>query len=449
MIGKRVPMTKLRFRCSAVEEAARLILEKFAQSNAYTYPMRFALAIGQRVCFKDVALTSPSLDIGVNDGSTACLIHYGKPRFSWGGDMPEESTYESMGLYVAPEFNVYDNFVGLNVADRIPFADESFNTISSTEVFSYGIDRETTLAELVRVLAPGGTLAFSENSEEITRFPALMDGLKQYVPSLDILEDARAFYEKKLAALGMTDIVCRYFFDRSLAAFTHSLMYAYDPTANPEVYRRLVIEDPRTRRFYTDGLMALAAGLDREFSSPEDPPGGWHIFVSCRKPGVLNENLPVPRPVCPDCLSPKVESSLLHFRCRVCAREHRVRFGVPYLLRDPKAAFSPKQWSVDNLGMDRRVHAALSALYPRLKAQRSVWLFGVDQATRFTVLHLRANGVAVEGIVTTATQHLGKQVEGVPVLSPTALKSQSTPLLVSGYIGDEGAAQTLLLGEHR
>ena len=165
---------KIHFKCADVEEAAKLILEKFDTSNAYVFPMRFALAIGQRVCFKSIPLTPPSLDIGVNDGSTACIIHYGKPRFTWGGDMPEESTYESMGLFVSPEFNVYDNLVGLDVSSAVPFPDNSFNTICATEVFAYGLDRDKALREMCRVLAPGGTLAFSENAEDILNFPALI-----------------------------------------------------------------------------------------------------------------------------------------------------------------------------------------------------------------------------------------------------------------------------------
>src|SRR6266446_2206095 len=175
--------------------------------------MRFALTIGQRVCFGEVPLTPPSLDIGVNDGSTACIVHHGKPRFTWGGDMPEESTYESMGLFVTPEFNVYENLVGLDVSSAVPFPDDSFNTICATEVFSYGLDRDRTLSELGRVLAPGGTLAFSESAGDILNFPALVEGLKQFVPSLHVLEDAPAYYRRRLEELGLSDVRCRLFFD--------------------------------------------------------------------------------------------------------------------------------------------------------------------------------------------------------------------------------------------
>ena len=214
----------VRFKCAAVAEAAHLILQEFRHSSAYTYPMRFGLAIGQRVCFSSVPLDEPSLDIGVNDGSTATIIHYGKPRFTWGGDMPEESTYESMGLYISPEYDVYERLIGLDVSDAVPFPDGSFNTVTATEVFSYGIDRDRALAELSHVLAPGGTLAFSETAEDILRFPAIEQGLRQYVPSLNILGDSREYYTRTLGELGLVDIKVRLYFARPLAGLLVALM---------------------------------------------------------------------------------------------------------------------------------------------------------------------------------------------------------------------------------
>src|SRR5579862_1197089 len=192
-----------------IEATARLIITRFRRTPAYTYPMRFALALGQRAAFHDVSMQPPSLDIGVNDGTTAAILHHGKPRITWGGDMPEESTYESAGLFVSPEFDVYDHLVGLDVSVSLPFADGAFNSVTSTEVFAYGIDRRQALAELARVLAPGGTLAFSESAEGILSYPALVEGLKQFVPTLDVLADPGTFYVETLTALGLTEIRTR------------------------------------------------------------------------------------------------------------------------------------------------------------------------------------------------------------------------------------------------
>ena len=143
---------------SNLEQTHQLIIDKFPHSPSYLYPFRYALALAQQVCFSKVPLTYPSLDIGVNDGSTAAIIHHGKGKVTWGGDMPEEATYESRGLFVSPEFDVYENLIGMDICN-IPFPDNSFNTVVSTEVLFYGMDRSQALKELTRVLAPGGTLA--------------------------------------------------------------------------------------------------------------------------------------------------------------------------------------------------------------------------------------------------------------------------------------------------
>ena len=81
---------QIKFKRPDVEEAAHLITERLDHSNAFKYPTRFTLAVEQRVCFRQVKLEPPSLDVGVNDGSTAAIIHYGEPRITWRGDMPEE-----------------------------------------------------------------------------------------------------------------------------------------------------------------------------------------------------------------------------------------------------------------------------------------------------------------------------------------------------------------------
>jgi SAM-dependent methyltransferase/uncharacterized protein YbaR (Trm112 family) len=437
----------IRFKCPEVEEAANLILERFAYSNAYVFPMRFALTIGQRVCFAEVPLTPPSMDIGVNDGSTACIVHHGKPHFTWGGDMPEESTYESMGLFVTPEFNVYENLLGLDVSSAVPFADNSFNTICATEVFSYGLDRDRTLSELCRVLAPGGTLAFSESAGDILNFPALMEGLKQFVPSLHVLEDGPAYYRRRLDELGLTDVRCRLFFDRPLAGLLHSLMYAANPAADHDYHRRLLVEDQRLRAYYTDGLLALASAMDEEFSRPEGPAGGWHIFVSCRKPGQTRADLAVPRPRCPACHSPQLDTSLLNCQCRGCGRAYKTRYGVPYLLRDENTAYSPKATPpIDRSGevpADRHINEVLRASYRRLHeavARPAVRLFGIDPATAFTIRHLKQGGIQILGVVTTTERWAGLRVEGVLIQALPEVARSPEPLLLSGHPGLETSA---------
>jgi SAM-dependent methyltransferase/uncharacterized protein YbaR (Trm112 family) len=442
----------IRFKCPEVEEAAHLVLEQFRHSSAYASPMRFALAIGQRVCFKNVPLTPPSLDIGVNDGSTASIVHHGKPGFTWGGTMPEESTDELMGLFVTPDFNAYENLVGFDVASAVPFPDDSFNSISATEVFSCGVDRDRALSELTRVLAPGGTLAFSERAADVLNFPALTEGLKQHVPTLDILPDGAAYYRQKLKELGLIDVSCRLYFDRPLAGLLLGIMYAADPAADHARHRRLLVEDRRLRRFYTDGLLAMASALDEEFSRPEGPPSGWHIFVSGRKPGRLKPDLPPPQLRCPVCRGRDLESSLLHCRCRYCGRGYTTRYGIPYLLRDENVAYSPKAERPAHLTgevpTDQRIDRVLRASYPTLLTSSDrpgVRLVGIDPTTAFTVRHLRHHGLEVLGVGTTVERWVGREIQGAPIEPLEAAVDSTAPVVLSGYPASEvGAIEALL-----
>jgi SAM-dependent methyltransferase len=437
------------FSPDQVQEAADLILDHFAESPAYTYPMRFALAIGQRVSFSHTPLNPPVLDIGVNDGCTARLIHHGKGRITWGGDMPEESTYESRGLYVEPQYNLYEHLVGLDVCD-IPFPDDSFNTIVSTEVFFYGMDRERLLSELVRVLAPGGTLAFSESSQEILRFPALTRELKKYVPTLNILEDPCAYYEGTLSRLGMKDLFVRPYFDRSLAAFTLAQLYAGPPGADSDEYRRLIQEDPRFCSIYRDGLRALAAGMENEFSLPAGPPHGWHVFVTGKKPGEMRPGLPTPAPSCLFCGQRDLELSLRACRCPGCSRTYQVRFGVPYLLRDYGTAYSAKSDSnrtrnqVIEDRIDQALGASLAALREDLKSGSELFLIGIDAATSFTLRRLGADGVQVAAIGASNERHVGKDVDGIPISSIADLAARDGIALLSGF-QDSAAPEPALL----
>ena len=196
----------MRFDPAAVREAADLIISKYPDTWAYVCQFRFALAVGQRALMAGLPLTSPSLDIGINDGMSATIAHFGKPRFTWGGDMPEASTYESMGLHLEPQFDKYENVIGLD-AHRIPFPDGSFNTVVTNDMLGYGVDRPGILREMVRVLAPGGTIFLSETAGVLGRqYPGLMNVLRTVVPTAKLLDKPVETYSDWLRSLGMEDI---------------------------------------------------------------------------------------------------------------------------------------------------------------------------------------------------------------------------------------------------
>src|SRR5580658_423805 len=64
---------------SIVEEAAELIISQFPGSWPYNCLFRFGLAVAQRALMREIALCSPSLEIGINDGSSAAIAQFGKP----------------------------------------------------------------------------------------------------------------------------------------------------------------------------------------------------------------------------------------------------------------------------------------------------------------------------------------------------------------------------------
>ena len=274
-----------------------------------------------------------------------------------------------MGLYVHPQYAVYANFVGFDVSADVPFPDNSFNSICCTEVFSYGINRDRALAELARVLAPGGTLAFSDTAEDIRNFEHLWNGLREYVSSLDVLADSRAYYSAKLRSLGLADVTTRLYFGRCLAAPLHVLMYSADPSTDHERHRQRLVEYERLRGLYVDGLFGIASALDEEFSRSDGPSDGWHVFVVARKPGELDTSRGTPTPRCPVCVSADLEFERLATRCSNCGLDYTTRYGVPYLLRHAQAAFSPQRARPAHLDTDIPVDAHIAAVVDASTAQ--------------------------------------------------------------------------------
>lgn len=432
-----------------VDDTAELIVSSLDHSPAYTYPFRFALALGQRASFREVALDSPALDIGVNDGSTARIVHHGKPRLSWGGDMPEESTTESRGLFVSPDYNVYDDLIGMDACE-IPFPDNSFATVVSTEVFFYGMDRTRLLSEIVRVLAPGGTLAFSESSPAIWNYPRLVRRLKEEIPAFNVPADPRTFYRECLTSLGMREFFFRPYFDASVAALTLSTMYAWPPDASRQEYAQLIRSDAHYRSVHRDGLAAIASLMRREFEVDAGPASGWNVFVSCRKPGTLSASLPVPQPRCLFCGHERIDRTFERCVCTACGHVYQTRFGRSYLLRDPSTAYCPKpaeRYAADWAErLEQRIASALDALSRNAPAllgpAKRVVLVGVDSSSEFTLAHLQryGAGIHVDAVASLEQRSVGYEIGGTPIVSLDDLAGVGTPLLLSGLGSKQHAA---------
>ena len=68
---------------------------------------------------------------------------------------------------VSPEFDVYENLIGMDICN-IPFPDNSFNTVVSTEVLFYGMDRSQALKELTRGWLPEERWQFQSSQRDIS-----------------------------------------------------------------------------------------------------------------------------------------------------------------------------------------------------------------------------------------------------------------------------------------
>jgi hypothetical protein len=113
------------------------------------------------------------------------------------------------------------------------------------------------------------------------------------------------------------------------------------------------------------------------------------------------------------------------------------RFATPYLLLDNNTAYSPKQQrpahlAADVVALDRQIDAVLRSSYTALRdlaPGARVQLFGINQATAFTIRHLREHGLTVEAVGTDVGRLVGEQIEGVRIVGLPDL-APDVPLLL-------------------
>jgi ubiquinone/menaquinone biosynthesis C-methylase UbiE len=100
----------------------------------------------------------PVLDIGCGDG------HFASIAYSTPIDVGIDVRHEELAEAARRGPQVYRS-VSLASAIRLPFADASFGTVMSNCVIEHIVDNDAVLAEIARVLRPGGTFATTLPSE--------------------------------------------------------------------------------------------------------------------------------------------------------------------------------------------------------------------------------------------------------------------------------------------
>ncbi len=230
-----------------------------------------------------VSLEAPVLDVGCGDGHFAAVA-YGRP-LDVGVDLlrPELEEARARGAYrrVIPTSGT-----------ALPFPDGSFRTVVSNSVLEHIPDLDGTLREISRVLAPGGTFAFTTPSEHFGEFllgntlmrrlglPALgdayarwFDGISEHFHRL-----SPAVWEEKLNDVGLTIRHWRYYFPEEAHRAFDLSHYLGAPTIlfrkmtgrwipHPALYRPIA---GWLRRYCENGGEAIEAGA--------------YLFFVCEKP---------------------------------------------------------------------------------------------------------------------------------------------------------------------
>ncbi len=134
--------------------------EAILEAHLARVPVHRALirALEHRL-FAGQEIVRPVLDIGCGDG------HYAAAAFPGGLDASIDITRE-----IVAEAKQYGPYRSLAVADgtKLPYADASFATVVSNCVIEHIPDIESLVAEVSRVLRPGGRFIFSVPGERFT-----------------------------------------------------------------------------------------------------------------------------------------------------------------------------------------------------------------------------------------------------------------------------------------
>lgn len=98
-------------------------------------------------------IQSPVLDFGCGDGFFAQMV-FGSKKIDIGLDVPSSRISEAQNKNIYQKVVTYDG-------DRIPLKDKSVQTVISNCVFEHLPDLDNNIAEICRILKPGGYLLTS------------------------------------------------------------------------------------------------------------------------------------------------------------------------------------------------------------------------------------------------------------------------------------------------
>jgi SAM-dependent methyltransferase len=103
--------------------------------------------------------TGRHLDLGIGDASFIAAVHRRTPLRVFGAD-PHPG-------YLSAAREMCEELALVRVGDRLPFADAVFDSVTMLDVLEHTRSEEATLAEVCRVLRPGGMLALTVPAQHV------------------------------------------------------------------------------------------------------------------------------------------------------------------------------------------------------------------------------------------------------------------------------------------
>lgn len=232
--------------------------------------------------FSQIDLPSPVLDIGTGDGTWAQAF---APDDGWIGIEPAEKPIRG-----AQRAGVY-RLLAKSEGARLPFKDDAFGSVVSNSTLEHIADVEPVLAEMYRVLRPGGMFAVSFPSEMFydyylgtivfskLRLAPLARLYRRWVKYTARVKhaDPPAIWRARFERLGLRVETWRYYFSKRNTAIMDGAHYVSAPSLiTHKLLKRWILWPGKVDVF------PLAKWVDPLAQPGAEDEGSFLLFV-CRK----------------------------------------------------------------------------------------------------------------------------------------------------------------------
>lgn len=211
--------------------------------------------------YEDIALTEPILDLGCGDGHFASA-------------MPPHPPFVGLDLWWGPLTEAKRRTAYLFITQAsgaaIPFPSAHFTTVVSNSVLEHIPDLDPVLAEVERVLAPGGKFVFCVPSDHFLEFLSISRGLRRiglrrpadaYEVFFNRISrhhhcDDPATWQTRLDQAGLKLVQNWYYFSQgALATLEWGHYFGVPSVFTKKVFGRWIVAPTRANLWLTDKLV--------------------------------------------------------------------------------------------------------------------------------------------------------------------------------------------------